>query len=1100
MSRLAPVALLLLPLLAHAQNTSTIQGLVTDASKAVIAGATITITNTATQTARTATTNAEGFYSMPLLEPGTFRVEANNPGFAPQKLNELKLETGQTARLDFELKPGSVAESIEVSSSAVIINSETSEVGQVIDSKRILEMPLNGRNYLQLALFTTGVLPGGGLGAGSRARDEGAFASVGMQIAQNNVLLDGNDNSSRTSGGQLGFEAQAVKPPVDAVTEFKVVTNNMSAEYGYRAGAKVLVSTKSGTNEFHGALYEFLRNEKLDGANFFANRNGAKRPTYRQNQFGATLGGPVIRNRTFFFGSFQGTRIREGQTYTSTLPSQDMINRFDFNLQPAVRRNIFDPLTLTGTGASATRAQFPNNTIPASRIDPVVANIIKLYPASNVAGLDNTVNNYFFSPNNADDANQYDFRGDHNISDRHRFFARWSQRNQDILEPGTLPFPAAGGQGQAIVLRGKNLASALTSSLSSNVFNELRFGWSQFNTVLDIPYETYDNANYGIKNAPADYLNDGNKNNGFTRFSPSGYAEVGSRSFWPNFNNLNTYLFNNGTVVQAGRHSVKFGGEYRHTNQFRNASRFRRGHFAFDGRFTAQQPNVGSSRANSGNGFADMLLGWASGGNYGTNQGEDIDNKYWGIYIQDDWKVTRNFTVNVGLRYEVIYKATFVNPDKQGVSRYLLAGLNVPTLADERVTFPTANSCACRNDYGNIAPRLGFAWSLTPKTVIRSGGGIFYGEPNNLGTDNANFVPGAPRATEIGIQNNFETSNNLVRNGFPTLVFGTTIPRGAGITVFPDFRQNLQAYQWFFDVQRTLPLDILLTLGYNGTKGSFLTFNQNVNLPLTPNPTVPANQRFNRPEFNAINIAQTGLNSSYNSLAFKLEKRVSNGFTILSAFTWSHNIDYGNEDLLDGSPGIVTPYDFRRERGNSTLDRRLSYNLSTVYELPFGQGKPFLQNGAGKYLLGGWQVGAILALYSGLPVTHSINVNNQNLGGALRGDYVRNPNLPPDQRTIDAWFDLGAFTTNVPGTIGNAGRNLIYGPGTQNVDLMVSRVFRIPFFKERSHALQFRAEAFNAMNHANFGPPATGIGTPNAGRITNAADPRRIQFAMKYLF
>jgi hypothetical protein len=633
--------------------------------------------------------------------------------------------------------------------------------------------------------------------------------------------------------------------------------------------------------------------------------------------------------------------------------------------------------------------------------------------------------------------------------------------------------------------------------LSERIFNDLRFGWTQFNTVLDIPYETYDNATYGIKNAPADYLNDGNKNNGFTRFTPTGYAEVGSRSFWPNFNNINTYLLNNGTVVQMGRHSIKFGGEYRHTNQFRNASRFRRGQFAFNGAFTSQQPNVATSRANSGNGFADMLLGWASGGSYGTNQGEDIDNKYWGIYIQDDWKVTRNLTINAGLRYEIFYKATFVNPDKQGVARYLLEGVNVPTRADERVTFPTEGSCGCRNDYNNIAPRLGIAWSLNPKTVIRSGGGFFYGEPNSLNSDNANYVPGAPRATEIGIQSTFEQANVFVQQGFPTLTFGTTIPRGASIDVFPDLRQNLLAYQWFFDVQRTLPLDVLLTVGYNGTKGSFLAFGQNINLPFGPNPTVPIAQRYLRPEFQNISVAQTGTNSSYNSLAVKLEKRFARGLTFLSAFTWSHNIDYNNENLLDGSPGVVTPYDLRRERGNSTLDRRLSYNLSSVYELPFGKGKGRLEAGPGNWLLGGWQIGAILALYSGLPVTHSINVNNQNMGGAVRGDYVRNPNLPSGQRTIDQWFDLGAFTTNVPGTIGNAGRNLIYAPGTQNIDLILSRSFRMPW---EGHALQFRTEAFNAMNHANFGPPATGIGTPAAGRITTAAEPRRIQFALKYIF
>jgi hypothetical protein len=492
-----------------------------------------------------------------------------------------------------------------------------------------------------------------------------------------------------------------------------------------------------------------------------------------------------------------------------------------------------------------------------------------------------------------------------------------------------------------------------------------------------------------------------------------------------------------------------------------------------------------------------MVLGWVSGGSYGTNQGEDINNKYWGIYVQDDWKISRTLTINFGLRYEVIYKATFPDPDRQGVSRYLFAGVNVANLADEKITFPKAGSCDCKNDLNNYAPRLGIAWSLNPKTVIRSGGGFFYGEPNNLGTDNANFVPGAPRATEIAIQQAFETTNIFVQQGFPQITFGTTIPRGSGISVFPDFRENLLAYQWFFDVQRTLPLDILLTVGYNGTKGSFLAWSQNINLPRTPSATVASNLRLIRPEFNAVSYAQTGLNSSYNSLAVKLEKRFAKGFTFLSSFTWSHNIDYNNEDLLDGSTGVVTPYDMRRERGNSTLDRRLAYNLSSVYELPFGKGKGRLESGAGNWLLGGWQVGAIVALYSGMPITHSVNVNNQNLGGAVRGDWVRNPNLPAGERTIDRWFDLTAFTANAPGTIGNAGRNLIYGPGTKNLDLMVSRSFAMPW---ENHSLQFRAEAFNATNTANFGVPSTSIGTPAAGRITSAADPRRVQFALKYMF
>lgn len=487
---------------AFGQN-SAIQGVVTDTTKAVIINATVTVSNIDTGVSQRANTNDTGAYLFASVAPGRYKVACSAAGFSIQQANEIRVEVNQVARLDFELKPGTVTESIEVSASAVLINSETTEVGQVIDSKRILEMPLNGRNYLSLAQFTAGALPGGGPGTGARSRDEGQFAAVGMQMAQNNVLLDGNDNSSRTSGGPLGFEAQQVKPPVDAVAEFKVVTNNMSAEYGYRAGAKVIVTSKSGTNSFHGSAYEFLRNDALDGTNFFANRSGAKKPKYRQNQYGASLGGPVIRNRTFFFGSWQRTNIRYGQSFINSVPSRDIIERGDFSQQPAVRRSVYDPLTLTGTGAAATRSPFAGNTIPQTRWDQVTAAVIKLYPASNIAGRDNLPDNYFYSPTDRNDADQYDFRGDHNLSDKHRMFARYSQRDQFRDESGILPYPAMGGLGQTVKLKGHNLSSALSSSVTPTLFNEVRFGFSQFNTAFDIQFTENLNAKYGIKNARA---------------------------------------------------------------------------------------------------------------------------------------------------------------------------------------------------------------------------------------------------------------------------------------------------------------------------------------------------------------------------------------------------------------------------------------------------------------------------------------------------------------------------------------------------------------------------------------------------------------------
>lgn len=1071
------------------------QGSVKDPTGAAIADAVITITNQATGVTSRYRSNASGLYTAPSLPPGLYRLECSASGFASQQVVDFRLETAQTARVDFELKVGSVVERIEVSAAVALLNTETTEVGQVIDNKRILEMPLNGRNYLQLAQFTVGVLPGGGLNAGSRARDEGAFAAVGMHIAQNNVLLDGNDNSSRTSGGPLGFEAQAVKPPVDAVAEFKVVTNNMSAEYGYRAGAKVLVSTRSGTNEFHGSLYHFLRNEKLDGTNFFANRSGGRKPSYRQNQYGGTFGGPVKRNQTFFFSSYQGTNIRLGQSYITSLPSRDIIERGDFNQQPAVRRNIFDPATLTGTGAAAVRQPFPGNIIPASRWDPVSRRVLALYPTPNIAGREHLPDNNFYSPSDKDDAHQFDFRGDHNLNQNHRFFARYSLRDQFRDQPGILPFPAAGGQGQTVDLRGQNIAASLSSSLRPNVFHELRFGFSKFDTAFGLQFTTNLNKELGIVGAPGDTFNDG-RDQGWTRFTPAQFTEIGARSFWPNINNLVNYMITDAMSIQKGRHTIKFGGEVRRAGIFRDASRFRRGQFAFDGRYTAQNPNVGTSRANTGNSMADFILGLANNATWGTNLGENALLPYMGFFLQDDWRVTRNLTINVGLRHEVFFGARFPKPETQRISRYLIPEVNRISPAEEGFVFPkNGRDCGCKNDYNNFAPRLGLAYNLTAKTVIRTGAGIFYGESNNV-DGAARYSTGPPRGIEINAPQGFEQTTLLVRNGFAPLPIGT-VPTGVNVNPAPDFLPTMYAAQWFFDVQRILPGDFLFTVGYNGTKGTNLPVTRNINLPATPSATIPANQRFVRPRFNAVNVSENMLHSSYQSLTLKAERRFSKGFTLLSSFTWSKNIDQGNEALLDGSPGIVTPYDLSRERSRSTLDRRLAFVVSSVWELPFGPGKPFLQSGPASWLLGGWQLGGILSLYSGLPVSNTINVNNQNLGGAVRGDWVRNPNLPPDQRTIDRWFDLGFAQPTPPGLIGNVGRNVIDGPGRKNLDIQVARNFRMPWEK---HQMQFRFESFNFTNTANFGAPNTALGTPIAGRINQAEDPRRIQFSLKYYF
>ena len=1103
-----------------AQSTGTIQGVVTDATGAVIPGAEVTATNQGTGVEYRATANEAGFYAIQSVPPGPYSVACTSEGMAPSERTGLRLEVAQTMRMDFELNVGTVAEVVEVSAVAQLLQSERTEVGQVIDSKRILEMPLNGRNYLELAKFAVGVLPSRELGKGTRhdgeSGGEGGVMAVGMHAAQTNVLVDGADNSSRNSGGALGFQAQATKPSVDAVAEFKVVTNNMSAEYGYRMGAKVLVSTKSGTNEFHGSAYEFLRNDKLDGTNFFANRAGATKPTLRRNQFGATIGGPFVKNKLFGFFSWQSTLDRTGRSFTSSVPSVDARNG-DFSQQPNPDRAIYDPLTLS----SGKRQPFPGFVIPSSRFDPVSKTIADLYPLPNIAGREHLKNNYFFSPSKKIDSHQYDMRVDWNISSSTRVFGRYSIRDEFVDDPGPLPAPAIGGTGQTIDLPGHNWAAALTSTIGPTMFNEVRFGYTHFPTAFDIPIKEPLNEKFGIKGAPGDTLNDG-LNHGFALFVPGGFAQVGPRGFWPNINNLdNLQLADNFSLIR-NRHTLKFGVEYRRTDLLRSPSRHRRGRFDFNGVFTAEQPNVAASRAATGAGLADMLLGWANNANFGWPQGEEYIAAYWGLFVQDDWKITNRLTFNLGLRYELYGLPRFPDPDTHALnstlSRFLTEVNGRPFGAGEGLKpgtpgawgeaeflphfIPPSSSSDTggKMDKNNFAPRVGIAYRASDKTVIRAGAGIFYGENDNLDTEAARFKTGPPFANEYTAAQPRDFSSLIVRDGFPAASKTGLPTTGLNPFVYTDGAwPQFYAAQWFFDIQRELGFDTLLTIGYNGSSTSQIPSSMNINHPLTPHPTIRWQDRSIRPFFNSVTLLGTlRQNANYNALTVKAEKRFTKGLTFLGSFTWSHNIDYGDENLFQGTAAqMAFTYDRSYDRGNASLDRRLAFVSSAVYELPFGTGKPYLSSGVGRWILGDWQLGGLFSALGGTPDSHSINVDTTNVGGANRGQFVADVNLPSSERTIDRWFNTEAVIAGPLGEIDPAGRNLIWGPGRVNVDVAISRRFIMPW---EGHSIQFRFESFNFTNTPAFGRPNTGFGGANVGRITSADEPRRIQFGLKYVF
>lgn len=1054
---------------------ASVQGVVTDETGAVVAGAGVRVVNAGTSVAVGTKTNEEGFYNIPFLTPGTYRMEVDAKGFAPAIRDNLKLDVNQTARLDITVKIGTVAEQVEVSAAAALIDSETSVVGQVIDNKRIVELPLNGRNYLELAQLTTGVAPD----SGSRTGSKGTFSALGQRAYQTNVLLDGVDNNSRASGGQLGFEAQGVTPSIDAVQEFKVVTNNNSAEYGFRMGGTVVVQTKSGSNQLHGSAYEFLRNQVLDATPFFA--VGQEKPPLRRNQFGGTVGGPVIRDRTFFFFSYEGTRIRSGESTVATVPvAKYRIGDF------TGARPIYDPATTRQEGGRWVRDVFPGNLIPSSRFDPVSVNVIDLYPLpNNGTGI---ANNHFFSGSRVDDTNQFDTRGDHNFGANHRIFGRYSRRTYDFVDPGPLPLPADGGLWTTTALTSNSYVGNLNSTLNSSMNNELRVGYSQIRSVLDVPWTENYNEKLGITGLSD--LGDDNQR-GMTRFTPAGYAEVGTRSFWPNNNNLDFFQITDHVMKVTGRHVMKTGVEFRREKIFRRAARFARGQMGFNGAFT-QNPN---DRSRTGDGMADFLLGFANGGNIGNQNGETAVTLNWAFFFQDDWKIARNLTLNLGVRWDRFGPPSF---RETPVSRFVFQ----PGTQEYEIVRPEGEGdCGCEPDNNNIAPRIGLAWQANQKTVVRSGFGLFYGQPDSISHDgDARFANLPPDFTEIGFPTDQLLSPGLVvKNGFPPGLLPTTVVReNVTVKTAVPFMPSQYAMQWFADVQRQLPMSTVLTVSYIGAETRHMVWTRNVNQPLTPRAgAIKQNRPY--PFFTGITFRDPGGKASYHAMTAKAEKRYSAGVTFLASYTWAHTIDDGAGTLDDGTAGGGTRdnYNMSLQRGNSAYDVRHNFVFSGVWDLPFGKGRRWMNvAGPADWILGGWQLGGILTLRTGRPFSATINGDLTNTGTTNYPNRLASGELPGSERNIDRWFDVSAFAAAPQYVYGNSGRNILFGPGYKSADLKVGKNF---YFAER-YRVEFRTEMFNFTNTPNFGLPASAVNLAQAGQIRTAFEPRRIQMGLKFVF
>ena len=1036
-TRIACLFALAAPAIWAQTDTATITGLVTDVSGAAVAGAQVQAIHQDNGLEYTTQSNETGNYVLAALPIGNYDLSATSEGFQTLLRPNIALSASSRARVDVQLQVGAVTETVEVTAELPLLESETSSLGQAIENKTITQMPLNGRNYQELAVLTAGVLP-------SRRQNfvEDAFSVNGAGFDQNVFTLDGADNNNYFSGVVVASN-QAVKPSIDAIQEFKIETHNYGAEFGRGGGAIVQVTTKSGTNDYHGTFFEFLRNEKLDANDFF--NSGRQQPPYRQNQFGATFGGPLVKDRMFYFGSYEGTRIREKLTRLSVVPTPAQVAA-NFSGIAAIH----DPASQQEDG---TRTRFDNDTIPRTRIDPVASRLIELYPEPNRSG----TQNYLFNPARDRDDDKIDTRFDWRASDKHTIFVRYSYLNFDRLEPGNLPLPASGGNTAVRLSRANTGVVNWTAAIGGSMVNELRVAYNRLVGGIDTPTREQLWKEFGFQG-----LFDRDDINGLPVFRPSGYQNIGDRNFAPDPRKQDVRQIVESFSMTKGSHSLKMGANMRNFVRWSGITNFARGRFDFNGQFTRAVAGV----AGGGDEVADSLLGLTSAMRFSTPLNVRRHGYAYEAYLQDNWKVTPKLTLNLGIRYE--YQSPYVeqndrannfiiDPDDSRFGTLVATGSGV-----EGRSFRKRDL----NDWG---PRVGLAYRLNDKTVIRAGYGIFYVATFRLPvladpTANPPFY----LQNDIRTQVASATSQIVIRDGVPPDALNPDVITGRSLVgVWPFTFPNGTTNQWNFNIQRSLPGNSMFSAAYVGSNTVRTESAANLNQPEPGSGGINPRRWF--PQFANITTNPAIGGANYQGLELKFERRFRQGFSIISGYTHSKT--------LTKQLGQRTSY--WHLAPEKTLSRQhLPQRLfaAAVWDLPFGRDRKLARRGALAQIIGGWQISPIFEAQRGLPLSPSVAGNPANTTGGQRPDRIRDGNLSRSERTPEQWFDVEAFTVPERYTFGDSAAWIIEGPGLINLDLMISRTFDIT---ERTQ-LDFRTEVFNVFNEAHFNFPNGTINRPAA--------------------
>lgn len=1054
-----------------AQNTAEIRGAVTDSTGAVLPGVSLTLTNKGSNQERHQITDVSGNYVFPSLQNGEYVLKAELSGFKMTIRDGMTLQVGQRINIDLSMQVGELREEVTVTEATPLMRTSNAEISEVIENQRLVDLPLNGRQFVQLTLLSDNVyLTPVGTRGSALAQTGRQVVIAGQRVGHNMYTLDGVSITDQY------FNNLVISPSIDGLQEFKIQKSIYSAEFGGKASANVNAVTKSGSNAYHGSFLEFLRNDIFDTRNYFDAKDRPK-PPLRLNQFGGSLGGPIAKDRVFFFTNYEGSRERRSLTRTFSLPSAK-VRSGDFSGLPA----IYDPLR---TDAAGRRLPFEGNRIPTERLNPIALAFLQKAPLPTSAG---EVQNFLTSPSIEDDSNQFTGRIDYTLSPTDSVFARFTGANMVTFQPygnSNLNETLVPGFGYQIVTRSRNMALSHTHVFAPVLVNEFRAGFLRvtggqesenrgvdFGSISGLQGVTRDPKKMGY---PAINLAD----------AYSAMGDPGTLTLRRN----NSFDFFNNVSWTTGAHSMKFG-TYVYRMRFNPlSSPNARGSFSFTPRFTSSAAGLAD-----GNAFADFLLGYPSSAQAGIGRGETDARTLWThFYAQDDWRASGKLTLNLGVRYEIngqMVEAAnrFSNPelnrfviasDDSGNihpdANALLSALPVPYITSKEAGYHRSLQ---KPNYNRIAPRIGLAWSpLAPANfVARAGFGLFYNQAgysiNESLALNLPFYFNKSITLPVDQRAPAFTTTNIL------LAPNTGAIGGSGLIY--NYRSEY-AESWTLSLQQSFKTNWAVMATYLGSRVIGADNTTYFNVP-EPGPG-PIDARRPNPALNAIRTIRWDGWSEYHSMTLKVEKRLSAGLAFDANYTWSKAMD----DASDAGPTFHefnVPQNVRNigeEKGLSSFHHPHRFVFTSTYALPKG-----------------WAVNGVGTFQNGAPITINLPNDNANIGTgpAQRPNLLRNPNFKKSG-TAARWFDTGAFAMPAPFTFGNAGRNIVYEDGETNVDLSVTKQFKV----SEAAALEFRAEIFNVFNFLNFvGAPGRIAFTPNFGRLFNAGPSRQVQFGLKLTF